>query len=250
MPDLLTISTAGRGWEWLREFREARPVRCAIGLRHVTDEMRAAIRARAVATFNLKSSTRDWILFGVRNTRFIDPATLESRLWIDPTRGFLVKHEEGGPQFPTHAGRFALPTRYVQRTGEGRIRSFDLPRALMEGSSRSRVFGGVGAQHGEWRGHQWLFRRSAGTTMSKRLYTTIVKGRSKRIPGMGGLKMATRKTVLRARPIQRRDIRPLFLLARQVRTIPKHWWVGAVQDADPIEALRRWLVDDIERGAV
>jgi hypothetical protein len=246
--ELVSLVTSGQGWEWLAAFRAESPKRCAIGLRHVAQSLQATLRASAGDAFDLKPSKVAWILWGIRGSNYVNPSDLATRIWLDPTRGFLAWGEGGGDRTALKGEHRALPSSYVQLTSEGLPRSFDLPGESLAGGRAGRVFKGAGRNHAPWRGHLWIFRRSAGTTQSKRLYRTWVKGRASKVAGFGGLKRRAITKQLRTRTIQRRDVRPLYNLERVTHQRDRAWWSAPVVAADPISMLRDWIVADIAAG--
>ena len=117
-------------------------------LKDTSVRARDTARRRVARAFKVRSgSTLRWLQYGVKSTRSVT-SKLEAAIWLHApsskqSRGFLADHETGGTFRAKKSKTLAVPTKIPGRTGRGRIRGSQKPKALIKkmnsGNNNKRV---------------------------------------------------------------------------------------------------------------
>ena len=98
---------------------------------------RDAARRRIAKAFKIKgASAYNWLRYGVKSTKSVK-SDLEAAIWLHSpdskqSRGFLHDQEFGGSYGARRHKRISVPTKAPGRTGRGRIRGAQQPKALFK----------------------------------------------------------------------------------------------------------------------
>lgn len=131
------------------------PFATSVALNRTAYEVRDAQRARLEERFTIR---RRWVSWGIAVPERASKDRLSATIHVDPSRQFLIRHEEGGTFRPARSSRFSIPAD-AATTGTGLVRRSERPRA----QGFRKVSEGPGVEVFQGQRRTFMIRRADGT---------------------------------------------------------------------------------------